>query len=503
MDWTVLGNYYFVCFAISIVLMVIYFAKRKDNYNIYMTLAYIVVVLTNFGYWQVAMSESTEAAILGNKVIYTGASFSALLIMLTVFDLCKVAIKKWLRLTLFLLSMLVYVFSLTVGYSKVFYKGVSLTKEKGITVMVKEYGPMHLLFYVLLIMYMLFGVLALIYVLRNKRDVSIKNTVLLLLCNLITLASFAIGRKLGIMDATPASTDIILVIYLIISDRFVLYNIDDTAISAMMKRGEVGVASFDLNRRFLGCNDAAREYYPVLGELRVDLSLGEYEGTNEIEEWIDTLEQKQEIRINYERKGKYYSVVGQYLKDGIKVRGLQFIIQDITEEKRYEMHLQTVAITDGLTGLLNRRAFNEEVEQIEENGIPDALVVASFDLNGLKKANDSQGHIAGDELLKGAAACLNGAFGEYGKVYRTGGDEFAVIAYCDTEQLECLQKSLQEKCSGCKSKFFDSISISGGYASKREFPEARLSALVKKADKRMYADKAEYYKRTGIDRREV
>ena len=51
----------------------------------------------------------------------------------------------------------------------------------------------------------------------------------------------------------------------------------------------------------------------------------------------------------------------------------------------------------------------------------------SIDLNGLKRVNDTYGHVAGDELIRAAADCMKNSFNEYGKIYRIGGDEFAVI----------------------------------------------------------------------------
>lgn len=57
------------------------------------------------------------------------------------------------------------------------------------------------------------------------------------------------------------------------------------------------------------------------------------------------------------------------------------------------------------------------------------FVYVTADLNGLKGANDTLGHAAGNELIRGAADCLRAAFGAFGDIYRIGGDEFAAILY--------------------------------------------------------------------------
>lgn len=72
----------------------------------------------------------------------------------------------------------------------------------------------------------------------------------------------------------------------------------------------------------------------------------------------------------------------------------------------------------------------------------DLLIYASVDVNGLKVINDSLGHIAGDELICGAADCLKQVFGTYGKVFRIGGDEYAVIFFADDEKFSALKDEL-------------------------------------------------------------
>ena len=62
-----------------------------------------------------------------------------------------------------------------------------------------------------------------------------------------------------------------------------------------------------------------------------------------------------------------------------------------------------------MTGLKNKRAYDEKLSWLAKNA-PAEFCIVSADLNGLKKANDAIGHRAGDELITGAAECLSGAF---------------------------------------------------------------------------------------------
>lgn len=104
------------------------------------------------------------------------------------------------------------------------------------------------------------------------------------------------------------------------------------------------------------------------------------------------------------------------------------VSQDITERKRFELHLKRQALTDSLTKLPNRddlvRRLVHAIEQVSEGCGPALLYV---DLDRFKVINDLLGHGAGDELLVAAAQRLVRVVGEGGVVARFGGDEFMVL----------------------------------------------------------------------------
>ncbi len=156
---------------------------------------------------------------------------------------------------------------------------------------------------------------------------------------------------------------------------------------------------------------------------------------------------------------------------------------------------------DDLTGLLNRRAYDEELRTLSEHEIPHDLWYASFDLNGLKTANDEKGHAAGDELIIAMSDCLSrGAF-HSGKVFRIGGDEFAIIGRGTSREMEsCLRyiESFREKARGV---YFDNLSFSKGVVRFDEVPDWSLSMLEQEADVRMYTEKRAYHNHHPNDRR--
>jgi len=113
------------------------------------------------------------------------------------------------------------------------------------------------------------------------------------------------------------------------------------------------------------------------------------------------------------------------------------VVSDVTKIKQAEATLQTMteqlkllATTDGLTGLTNRRAFDEalelELSRCRRNNVPLSLLM--IDVDRFKSYNDIYGHQAGDDILKTVATCLKASLKRPGDVAaRYGGEEFVVI----------------------------------------------------------------------------
>jgi diguanylate cyclase (GGDEF)-like protein/PAS domain S-box-containing protein len=114
-------------------------------------------------------------------------------------------------------------------------------------------------------------------------------------------------------------------------------------------------------------------------------------------------------------------------EDARKVSIVQML--DISQRKHFEVQLEYLADHDTLTGLFNRRRFQEELDReltrARRHGGRGAVL--ALDLDGFKFVNDSLGHAAGDELVVSLAGTMRRTLRESDIVARTGGDEFAVI----------------------------------------------------------------------------
>ena len=194
-------------------------------------------------------------------------------------------------------------------------------------------------------------------------------------------------------------------------------------------------------------------------------------------------------------------IVAERNKDD-EITTVIFTSRSIDKEKRREENLLLISNTDELTGLYNRHAYDNDIQKIEGSTLNDDFVIISMDSNGLKTINDNLGHAAGDEMLKGTAECIKRHFKHIGRCYRMGGDEFTVIARIPKENLESLYKDFCESLAQWRGRYIATgLSVSFGYAYAIDNKGKELEDLAKIADTNMYKDKADYYVRTGKDRR--
>lgn len=146
------------------------------------------------------------------------------------------------------------------------------------------------------------------------------------------------------------------------------------------------------------------------------------------------------------------------------------------------------AVTDGLSGLGNRRRLMQDLEEaISDSAHGHASTLVFFDLNGFKRYNDSFGHAAGDSLLARIGAALRVAVDARGTAYRLGGDEFCVLLEGRVARHDRLVASAASALTERGSAF--TVNASFGLATiPDDSPSA--SAALQLADQRMYADKA-------------
>jgi len=157
-----------------------------------------------------------------------------------------------------------------------------------------------------------------------------------------------------------------------------------------------------------------------------------------------------------------------------------------------ELELRDQSLTDELTGVYNRRAFYMLGEYMFSEGKRDGvpLTILFFDLDGLKRVNDTLGHDAGSELICDFARLLSARFRDSDVVARLGGDEFAVLARGQDFLGAAVQRLEQEvRARNDEAGRPYQIGYSVGQASAEPASMASFAELVARADAAMYEQK--------------
>ena len=381
--------YYEIMLILSILLSGVYVYIWHKHFDVHITLSFLLLPIGNLAYVIVARAADLEAALVGVKLIYLVASFSVLFIVLAAFNLCHMKVKRSVRLLLVTITLLVYSSTLTIGKSKLFYRTAALTTRNGISIVTdKEYGFMHTIYYIMLIAYFAVCLFVLIYGSRKKTEVSRKILLMVLFPLSASIIAFFVGRFVAdTLELMPAAYVLDQFFYILIAYNVTLYDIEDSGVDSILERGETGFVSFDFKFRYLGSNETARKFLPVLNDLCVDKPVKDVpELKNNVYKWLSLYKNNDSRNcFHYDSPDgkRVYQIDISYLYDGRRRRGYQFYVTDDTGDMEY------IALLDKFNSTLERQV-REKTEKIVS--MHDKLIVSMASMVE-SRDNSTGGHI--------------------------------------------------------------------------------------------------------------
>ena len=202
---------------------------------------------------------------------------------------------------------------------------------------------------------------------------------------------------------------------------------------------------------------------------------------------------KRDISYSSKNKEKWYNFSAVKLNDGLTIT-----IRDITTRKKVELELNRLATIDGLTGIANRRTFDQKIlqewQQSQQEKTPLSVILCDIDY--FKFYNDFYGHQAGDDCLKIVAKTIENSIKKSSNlVARYGGEEFVIILpNTNQEEAKKLAENIKKEIflQGIphqKSKVSDLISLSLGIATMIPIENSSPDILINMADQALYQAK--------------
>jgi len=497
-------EFYIILNYISVLIMaactVIVATHSESKMQKYALLVCISLLMCCIGFLFRAEGKDASSLILGQKLIYAFVTHGMYLMLLFILEYCKFKAPKIWKICFHVINFIVSIVVLTLDYHKLFYKRYWAEPFEDYYILEKEYGFMHTVAVGLFALYMIAALtITIIFAVKNIRKRS-KYVWRILFAVMIPCISYFIPKltdsnnDLQPFAFAAFSSMVILMIY-----KNNLYDVDNIALKYSLESMNDAIIVLDNNDHYKGSNNHAASLFPVLSKLNLDCDI-KIEAPI-LEPYIngDTIE--------YRNNNDTYSVEVNKVYEGTIAEGKVIYFNNVTLERRYtdvlkkskndlELMVKTLSdysYTDELTGLKNRRAFEENVNVIRKENDYENIIIGSADLNGLKKVNDTVGHAAGDELIKGAADILYKVFSKYGDVYRTGGDEYMIIMNETSEKFDNLISELEKEENDWVGTYSHNMSISLGFAFGNKDGD-NIDKLIINADKIMYENKNLYHK---------
>lgn len=399
-------NIYAIMFLISL-LMIVILAVIGHKLNItHYVLLFVAVMISMLGDYTISIADTLNMAIMGHRMVYLGGIFTPMLVLFCAMKLCRMRIPKMLWGGLLVLATVVMYFAFTIGNNNAYYTSLSLGQANGMTILVKERGPMHGLY-----MFLLFGCIAItlgvsIYSIFKKKKVSYRTICFLMLAEVVTIASYIVERALALdFELVPFAYVLDEIIFITLIRRISRYDLAESVAASLSYNSKHGYIVFNKKGQYIGSNKTAKLFFPMLAEQRIDSYLSE--------EKTPVLYEKFVKRMNSVEEPEYEGMVekdGRILKCTLKTiyrsskkikDGYMVEMQDDTQQQTY------LRLMDNYNADLEKevREKTEHIDTIQEKvvlGMADMIENRDSNTGGHVKRTSAVVAIFTEELKKRA-----------------------------------------------------------------------------------------------------
>ena len=201
--------------VLSVLLLIGYLLleKKKERNFLFLTSC---VAAVNCGYFLLASAGSLPMAMFANGVSYFGAAYSMLAMLFIISDVCQMKKRKAVRLVLIGISTSSFLLAASGDLFGLYYRSVSIAEINGMTRLIKDYGPLHILYTIYLLSYVVIMIAVIWYARKKDRLTSPKYTMLLLVAVLLNIGVWAVEQAIDIdfefLSVSYIVTEVILLL---------------------------------------------------------------------------------------------------------------------------------------------------------------------------------------------------------------------------------------------------------------------------------------------------
>lgn len=263
-------EFYFIVFLLSLILALKCLRQNKNMDTLFI-MFFSAIIINCAGRYLLATSEGLEMAIWANKFLYIGGIYAPLLSVLVLARLCDIKIPRLLSGLLTLYSTIVFCLVMTIGKYGIYYKSVELAKGNGYSYLIKTYGPLHVLYPVMMVTYAFIMIAFMCLAFRKRHYISFRIVTTVSLTCFSVIFIYILERALGMKISILAVGYLIGLFFLIkYFDYLNMYDMSSNVITTVEKMKEYGYIVFDNKYSFINANAMIRGLFPEVNQWEVD-----------------------------------------------------------------------------------------------------------------------------------------------------------------------------------------------------------------------------------------
>lgn len=261
--------FYIICFLLSFSLF-LWQSVSDARQSVVQHTALLIVIISNGGYLALAGASNLTEAVLATKILYVAACFLPMLYFITVCEVCRVHINRFLLALMCSLQIALYGMVCTIGHNDLFYRNTVFHIDEQVVYLTKDYGPFHLLYLVTMYGYYLLTLVVATHTVRRKKSVDHKGIAIMMLSFLLAIAGYILERALHWKaEIMPLLYVLLMAVSYLQTYQSNLFTIEENKDIIHEQLEKVGFIAFGLHGQYMGCNPYAESIFPSMKNYRI------------------------------------------------------------------------------------------------------------------------------------------------------------------------------------------------------------------------------------------
>ena len=383
-----LPGLYLAAFFVSLMELIMFYEKRLGKNSQNRMILFIVCFIANYGCAFQSFANIRTEAICGMQIYFIGNTLTFVFLFFVIADICTVKLHRYIERFVFAVALAIMVLVAICDHYHYFFDNLEIAHFYGAAYLVKDYGTFYFLYPLFILATTMASIIVILVSRKKGKKVSVKTVRALLSILLITDITTILSLILNYpFEIYPFINVLLLAALIVIFMHAGMYDMTENLINVFSQRLEYGYITFDLKKRFLGCNRFAKKLFPQLKNAEIDACLNtddcEYYSVilNWIDDWVDGDES--ELKITNGDITAMSTV--RYIRNENRNVGYLVEMRDVTSHQKYLENLEG-----------NRHYLELEVEEKANKivHIQDSIIT------GIASMVESRDNSTGDHIRR-------------------------------------------------------------------------------------------------------